>query len=79
MFPSDGGVKAILRVDQNEDFLVGKFPIDRLVRRIARRERLSMKICDAHESSVDANRDARGRRALTPLALHERKRVQPAQ
>ena len=44
MFPSHVEVKAPLLVVQNEDFRVGKFPIDRLVRRIARRERLSMKI-----------------------------------
>ena len=44
MFPSHVEVQATLLVVHNEDFLGGKFPIDRLVRRIARRERLSMKI-----------------------------------
>jgi hypothetical protein len=44
MFPSHVEVQATLLVVQNEDFRVGKFPIDLLVRPIARRERLSMKI-----------------------------------
>ena len=64
---------------RNEDFRAGRFPIDPLAPRIARPERRLMKICDAHESFVDANRDATDRRAVTRLALHERKRVQPAQ
>jgi hypothetical protein len=44
MLPSDVEVKATLPIVQDEDFRVGKFPIDRLAQRNARRVRRSMKI-----------------------------------
>ena len=43
MFPLHVAVKATLRIVPHEDFRVGKFPIDRLARLNAPRERLSMK------------------------------------
>jgi len=79
MSPSDVEVKATLPIVQDEDFRVGKFPIDRLAQRNARRELRSMKISGAHESFVDANRDAMDHNPVTQRALREPKRVQAVQ
>jgi hypothetical protein len=44
IYPPDADVTATLPIVQHEDSRVAKFPINRLARRIARREHLSTKI-----------------------------------
>jgi len=83
MLLADVGVRAAtLRIVQQEDFRVGKFPIDQLVRRNVRRVRLSMKICDIVASFAVENRDGNRHNQLAPPGLRElreRRRAQPAQ
>ena len=68
------------RIVRFEDYRIEIFPIGRLVRQNALRERRSMRICDAHASSADANRDAIPRSLLlTPRELRERKRARAVQ
>jgi hypothetical protein len=65
-------VKATFQIGRLEECLIEKFPIDQLARQNALRERPSMKISDAHESSADENRDATLPNQLTRLELRER-------
>ena len=69
---------ATLQIVQEGDFRAVIFPTNQLALQNVLRERLSMKVSDAHASFADENRDAKGHSQLIQRELRGPKRARVA-